>query len=119
MSWNIDFRDKRPLYEQLVSAIEGDIISGVLSPDEMLPSVRSLATDLSINPNTIQKAYAELTREGFMYTVKGKGNFVAGNPNLMDRKKDELKNRLSEIRKEGAQLGIDMDALWAQTREDN
>ena len=114
----INFRDARPIYEQIADHYKQLILSGVMEEDEQMPSVRALAVELATNPNTIQKAYAELTREGFMYTVKGKGNFVAGNPNLMDRKKDELKNRLSEIRKEGAQLGIDMDALWAQTRED-
>ncbi|MCR5510168.1 MAG: GntR family transcriptional regulator [Lachnospiraceae bacterium] len=115
----INYRDARPIYEQIADHYKQLILSGVMQEDEQMPSVRTLAVELATNPNTIQKAYAELTREGFMYTVKGKGNFVAGNPNLMDRKKDELKNRLSEIRKEGAQLGIDMDALWAQTREDN
>ncbi|SCY37299.1 GntR family transcriptional regulator [Lachnospiraceae bacterium XBB2008] len=115
----INYRDARPIYEQIADHYKQLILSGVMQEDEQMPSVRALAVELATNPNTIQKAYAELTREGFMYTVKGKGNFVAGNPNLMDRKKDELKNRLSEIRKEGAQLGIDMDALWAQTREDN
>ena len=114
----INYRDARPIYEQIADHYKQLILSGVMQEDEQMPSVRTLAVELATNPNTIQKAYAELTREGFMYTVKGKGNFVAGNPNLMDRKKDELKNRLSEIRKEGAQLGIDMDALWAQTRED-
>ena len=114
----INYRDARPIYEQIADHYKQLILSGVMQEDEQMPSVRALAVELATNPNTIQKAYAELTREGFMYTVKGKGNFVAGNPNLMDKKKDELKNRLSEIRKEGAQLGIDMDALWAQTRED-
>ena len=114
----INYRDARPIYEQIADHYKQLILSGVMQEDEQMPSVRTLAVELATNPNTIQKAYAELTREGFMYTVKGKGNFVAGNPNLMDRKKDELKNRLSEIRKEGAQLGIDMDALWAQTREE-
>ena len=114
----INYRDARPIYEQIADHYKQLILSGVMQEDEQMPSVRALAVELATNPNTIQKAYAELTREGFMYTVKGKGNFVAGNPNLMDKKKDELKNRLSEIRKEGAQLGIDMDALWTQTRED-
>ncbi|MBO4899976.1 MAG: GntR family transcriptional regulator [Lachnospiraceae bacterium] len=114
----INFRDARPIYEQIADHYKQLILSGVMQEDEQMPSVRALAVELATNPNTIQKAYAELTREGFMYTVKGKGNFVAGNPNLLDKKKDELKNKLSEIRKEGAGLGIDMDALWAQTREE-
>ena len=93
----INFRDARPIYEQIADHYKQLILSGVMQEDEQMPSVRALAVELATNPNTIQKAYAELTREGFMYTVKGKGNCVAGNPNLMDKKKDELKNRLLEM----------------------
>ncbi len=106
MSWNIDFRDKRPLYEQLVSAIEGDIISGVLSPDEMLPSVRSLATDLSINPNTIQKAYRQLEIEGYTYSVPGRGSFVKNSEGVRDMKKKEILQDLMDLVKKAKELGI-------------
>ena len=73
----LDYRDRRPLYEQVAERLQEMMFNGVLPQDAQLPSVRSLATDLSINPNTIQRAYGELERQGYIYSVKGKGSFVA------------------------------------------
>ena len=73
----LDYRDRRPLYEQVTEKLEELMFSGVLPPDSRLPSVRSMATELSINPNTIQRAYAELERQGYIYSVQGKESFVA------------------------------------------
>ncbi len=73
----IDYKDRRPLYEQVVSKIEELVRIGALTKDEKMPSVRQLASDLAINPNTIQKAYQELERRGIIYSVKGRGNFVS------------------------------------------
>ena len=67
----IDYSDKRPIYEQIAARFEALIISGVMEVDEKLPSVRTLAVELSINPNTIQRAYMELEKDGFISTVKG------------------------------------------------
>ena len=64
----LDYRDRRPLYEQVTEKLEELMFSGVLPPDSRLPSVRSMATELSINPNTIQRAYAELERQGYIYS---------------------------------------------------
>ena len=86
-----------------------------MEADEQMPSVRNLAMELATNPNTIQKAYAELIRDGFIYTVKGKGNFVAGGQGLMEEKKKELREALRDIRTEGENLGLDMDELWKET----
>ncbi len=72
-----DFRDRRPLHEQIKEKIKTLIISGVLKPDERLPSVRELAQMLTVNPNTIQKAYKDLEAEGFIYSIRAKGSFVA------------------------------------------
>ena len=72
----IDYKDRRPIYEQIVDKVEELIIKGVMLPDSQMPSVRALSVELAINPNTIQKAYAELERRGFLYSVKGKGSFV-------------------------------------------
>ena len=74
----IDVQSRKPIYEQIVERFETLIVSGVLAPDSQLPSVRALAMELSINPNTIQKAYAMLEQEGFIYPVRGRGNFVSG-----------------------------------------
>ena len=74
----LDYKDRRPIYEQVTEKLEGMILVGVLQEDSQLPSVRNMAVALSINPNTIQRAYAELERKGYIYSVKGKGSFVAG-----------------------------------------
>ena len=71
----IDYKDTRPIYEQIVERFKTLILKGAMQSDEQMPSVRNLAMELSINPNTIQKAYAELERQGFIYTVKGRGSF--------------------------------------------
>lgn len=73
----LDMSDKRPLYEQVVDRLKELIVLGALTVDEKIPSVRQMAIELSINPNTIQRAYAELERSGYIYSVKGRGNFVA------------------------------------------
>ena len=106
----LDLKDSRPLYEQIVERFQHLILCGSLPEDEKLPSVRNLAMELSINPNTIQKAYGELEREGFIYSVKGRGNFVSSNHNLKETKKEELKQQILALVKEGESIGL--------TRED-
>lgn len=109
---NIDFRDRRPIYEQLVDAIKEQIMRGVLAQDEQLPSVRVLAAELGINPNTIQKAYSELERQGVTYTVSGKGCFVANTGGkILECKKLELAKRLQAIAREAKALGIESEVL--------
>ena len=83
----VDYKDRRPIYEQIVEKFQMLIVKGVMEPDSQMPSVRKLAMDLSINPNTIQKAYTQLEQQGFIYPVKGKGNFVTGDRNLLVQKK--------------------------------
>lgn len=74
--FELDLRSRKPIYEQLVEKLKELVINDVLKPDEQLPSVRQLAQQLTINPNTIQKAYRELEIQGFIYSQKGKGSFV-------------------------------------------
>jgi len=74
---HIDFRDPRPIYEQVYDALRDLIVTGVLAPGEKLPSVRELAGKLAINPNTIQRAYRELESDGYLCTVPGKGSFAS------------------------------------------
>lgn len=92
----IDYKDRRPIYEQIIERFQDLIVKGILKPDSQLPSVRSLAMELSINPNTIQRAYAELERQGFIYSIKGRGSFVSFNEELLTLKKKEV---LGEIEK--------------------
>ncbi|NLT58617.1 MAG: GntR family transcriptional regulator [Clostridiales bacterium] len=86
---SVDYRDKRSIYEQLVDRISALAASGVLQPGSQLPSVRQLSAELSINPNTVQRAYAELEREGLIYSVKGRGNFVSQDAVHLQRKRQE------------------------------
>lgn len=87
---SIDFRNRKPIYEQIVDRFEILIVNGVLDADSQLPSVRALAVELSINPNTIQKAYSILEQNGYIYPVKGRGNFVSGNEKLKLRKQESV-----------------------------
>ncbi len=102
----LDYKDTRPIYEQIVEKFKLLILKGILQKDEQMPSVRSLAVELSINPNTIQKAYAELERQGYLYVVKGRGNFIADNKDLLSERKEELKNRMIFLYREGKELGM-------------
>ena len=102
----LDYNDKRPIYEQIVEKLTGLILRGVYKADEKLPSVRSLAIDLSINPNTIQRAYGELERQGYIYSVKGRGNFVRDSEDLAAREREKLMEELSSLIRRGRELGI-------------
>ena len=102
----LDYKDRRPIYEQGAEKLEELMLLGVLGENEPLPSVRSLAMELSINPNTIQRAYAELERQGYIYTVKGKGSFVAENSVMKEKRKKDLLIQVSEVIDEAIRLGI-------------
>ncbi|MDE7253339.1 MAG: GntR family transcriptional regulator [Acetatifactor sp.] len=91
----IDYRDKRPLYEQVAEKLAHLIICGALESNIKLPSVRSLAMDLSVNPNTVQRAYAQLEQEGYIYTVVGRGNYVTDSQEWRTKKLSGLKQELS------------------------
>lgn len=113
----IDYRDARPIYEQVVERFRILILRGVMRPDEKMPSVRNLAVDLSINPNTIQRAYAELERQGYIYTVKGKGNFVSESSLLLQKYKEEIFDQLAEIYRIAIGIGITKEELVACIKE--
>lgn len=117
----LDYKDTRPIYEQVVEKFQTLILKGVLEPDAQLPSVRSLAFELSINPNTIQRAYGELERQGFIYTVKGRGGFVRYNEDLLEIRKERLREQIAEILEEARELNIPIGELLetgAQTEYD-
>jgi len=110
----IDYQDSRPIYEQIVENFKMQILKGILREGEQMPSVRSLAVELSTNPNTVQKAYAELERQGFIYTVKGRGNFVKGDVLLMENKKNELVKEIVKLFKEAHDIGLSLEELVAE-----
>ena len=87
----VDMRDRKPIYEQLIDNIRSLAVSGYLKPDEQLPSVRQLAAELAINPNTIQKAYAELERLQIIDSLPGRGNFISANISQLAKQEKERK----------------------------
>lgn len=92
------------------------IVQQVLAMDEKLPSVREMASSLAINPNTIQKAYRELEQEGYLYTIAGKGSFVAGVPEKETRRKQELLHKLDEIVEELIWLNVSVEEICGQVK---
>lgn len=113
----LDYRDTRPLYEQIVDKFQTLILKGVLEPNTRMPSVRSLAVELSINPNTIQRAYSELERTGFIYTVKGRGNFVAYDDSLRRVRREEILEKLDALAREAEEFGMTTKELIERLKE--
>lgn len=107
----LDLRDKRPIYEQVVEKLSQLIVCGVLEPDSKLPSVRSLAIDLSVNPNTIQRAYAQLEQDGYLYTITGRGNFVADSASWKKGRMTVVENDLRQALKEARQTGMSRESV--------
>ncbi len=107
----IDYNDKRPIYEQIIERFQTLIINGVMETDEKLPSVRTLAVELSINPNTIQRAYTELEKDGFIYTVKGRVNFVKRDEEFIRKHREKLLAGLEEQARTCMKQGIDRQEL--------
>ena len=107
----LNYRDSRPIYEQIKDNYKKLILSGGLAPDERLPSVRELAAQLAINPNTIQRAYRELENEGIIYTIPGKGSF-AGKQQEVDRgRMNQLLTDFDHIGSQLVLMGISREEL--------
>ena len=102
----IDYQSKLPLYEQIAGRFQSLILKGALPPGSRMPSVRSLAMELSINPNTIQKAFALLEQQGYIYPVRGRGNYVADTAQLAENKKCSLLEEIRRLLRQGKELGI-------------
>ncbi len=94
---HLDYRDARPIYSQIVDGFRDQIIAGILPEGEKLPSVRELAAQLTINPNTIQRAYRELESAGWIATVPGKGCFVCGVPNHAAQDRQQLLEEFDRV----------------------
>ena len=113
----IDYRDKRPLYEQVAEKLAQLIICGALESNAKLPSVRSLAMDLSINPNTIQRAYTQLEQDGYIYTVVGRGNYVTDRSDWQKGYQSIALSQLKEALQKAQTSGLALDAVLAMARE--
>ncbi len=102
----IDYSSRKPIYEQIIGRFQDLILKGVLEKNAAMPSVRSLAMELSINPNTIQRAYAELERDGWIYSVRGKGSFVAAGAEVIGSRKKEWKKQLGALIGDARLIGM-------------
>lgn len=107
----LNYRDSKPIYEQIKDGFRKLIVSNSLAANEKLPSVRELASGLAINPNTIQKAYRELESEGYVYSVAGKGTFVAEHQEVYDARQHELLEKFDEIVEELYFLAVKKETL--------
>ena len=111
---SINYKDPRPIYEQVRDALRQHILSGAIAPEEKLPSVRELAAQLAINPNTIQRAYRELEAGGLIYTVAGKGAFAASDGSAAAKRREELLSSLRQEVRELKLLKAPKEALFAE-----
>lgn len=109
----LDYRDKRPIYEQVVEKLEHLIICGGLEANSRLPSVRSLAMELSVNPNTVQRAYAQLEQDGYIYTVLGRGNYVTARSEWQTGKFESLTREFEELMQKAHDAGMPKEDLLA------
>lgn len=116
--FELDVRSRKPIYEQLVERLKELIITEILKTDEQLPSVRTLAQQLTINPNTIQKAYRELETQGYIYSIKGKGSFVSPASHEHNVGKiAKVKSDLLKLLSEAMYLGVSADELYTIIKE--
>ena len=114
---NINYGHSKPIYEQVKDGLRQLMLSGVLTENAKLPSVRELAVKLTINPNTIQRAYRELESEGYIVSIPGKGSFVASSDSALDARKAELKEKFLAAAAELRTIGVDDAELIAMLKE--
>ena len=108
---NLDYRDARPIYEQVRDGLRRLMVSGIIQEGEQLPTVRAMATSLAINPNTIQRAYELLEAEGYVSSVPGKGSFAAPHHQVDSARRDGLLRVFDDTAAELMFLGLSADAL--------
>ena len=108
---HLDYRDARPIYTQIADNFRNQIRAGVLAEGDKLPSVRELAGELAINPNTIQRAYRELEMEGWIASVSGKGSFVCGAPRQENPETEDLWRDLDAVTAKLTEAGISRQAI--------
>ena len=109
---SLDYRDSKSIYEQIVMGFRELMVNGILKPDQQLPSVRELSISRTVNPNTVQKAYKQLETDGYIYSIKGKGNFVStASVVKTSHKTDELYETLRKTVSELMFLGESKDKV--------
>ncbi len=108
---SVNYRDSRPIYEQVRDNFCQLIITGIMLPTSKLPTVKELAAELSINPNAIQRAYMELENEGYVFSIPGRGCFVSGGIDVNEEKKAELIDKFLSAASELRGLGVSQEKL--------
>ena len=113
MMVKLDPASKKPIYEQIVQEVKSLVMTGKLLPHEQVLSVRKAAKELGVNPNTVQKSYAILEREGILYSVTGKGDFVADNAaRIKEMKKQEIRDMFRQVTREARDYGLWIDEIF-------
>ena len=122
----LDYKNSKPLHEQITQGIKDLIMCKALAPDEQLPSVRELSVSLTVNPNTVQRAYKTLETDGVIYSIRGRGNFVARLPEADKGQLDSLYHILEETARELAFFGEPkhrlenvLNRIYEERNEDN
>jgi len=115
----VDTRSGVPIYKQIVRQVEKGVIGGLLKPGDQLPTVREVALELTINPNTVARAYRDLEQEGIIESIQGRGTFISGNlphPGMED-KEMIVKEKVEELIREARQLNISQEKLVKMLKE--
>lgn len=112
----LNYRDARPIYEQVKDGLRHLVVTGALQAGDKLPSVRGLASSLAINPNTIQRAYEALEREGYLYTVAGKGSFASPRADVDTARREGLLQQFDASAAELLFLGMTAEELAERIR---
>ena len=115
---SLNYRDSRPIYEQIKDNYKKLILSGAIAPDERLPSVRELAAQLAINPNTIQRAYRELESEGIVYTIPGKGSFAGKAREVEEGRMQQLFSDFDQMVAQLLLLGVSKEELQRRIEQE-
>ena len=113
---SLNYRDARPIYEQVRDGLRHLVVTGAIRPGDKLPSVRALAASLAINPNTIQRAYESLEGEGYLRSVAGKGSFAAGQTDINEHRRKELLKQFDAAAAELLFLGMTPEELADRLR---
>ena len=113
----LNYRDARPIYEQVKDGLRHLVVTGALQAGDKLPSVRALASSLAINPNTIQRAYEALEREGYLYTVAGKGSFASPQADVNTARREGLRKQFDASAAELLFLGMTAEELARRVGE--
>ncbi len=116
---HLDYRDARPIYSQIIDGFREQIAAGILKSGDKLPSVRDLASELAINPNTIQRSYRQLELEGWIVSIQGKGCFVSGETSIRQREADRLLTEFDRLVSQLERCGLDRRKLIARLKKED